>query len=844
MVRYARPVRRLASLTLTLLFSATVVRAQSVSLEAASIQQLAASMDAGTITSERLVALSLARMDAYDDKGPRINAVLARNPRALEQARALDLERKTKGKRSLLHGIPVVLKDNYDTRDLPTTGGSVLLEGSLPPDDAFLVKKLRDAGAVIIAKVNLSEFASGGAFSSLGGQTLNPHDLLRSPSGSSGGTGAAIAAVFATLGLGTDTGGSIRGPSTVNGIVGLKPTHGLLSRDGIIPLALSFDTGGPMARHVSDIAVVLGLLTGIDPADAATKKSDGRFDSDYTKYLDINALKGARIGIARDFLGQDAEVDWVVEASLTAMRAAGATIVDVRLPKWLLDAKGEFYTAVRYPEFPVQLQQYLATLGPSYPKTLSELSERADRLVSLRPDGSGPNATRWSLFKRELASGTITDARYTSVHEYALPLVTALLEGTFTANALDAIVYPTASRRPDLINAPLDLPGGGSASGMNLANLTGFPDLIVPAGFTTDRLPVGISFIGRAFTEGKLLGLGYAFEQITKARRLPVHTPQLPAESIPLAKASSGKSAKAPRKAVFILLDGIPADVVERVATPALDDIAAAGGYARAHVGGALGKATETPTISAPGYMSLLTSTWANKHNVRGNSNQSPNYAFWNIFRIVETADSTKQTAIFSTWLDNRTVLLGAGRPEAGNYRLDHASDGYERDTVAYPHDPASRYIMAIDERVATDAATYIAAKGPDLSWVYLQHTDDAAHAFGDSKESDAAVQQADQRVQRIWNAVKQRQALGEDWMIVVTTDHGRDPRTGKGHGGQSERERTTWITTNQAALSTRFTSGGASIVDIAPSLLQFLRVSPPASVAKEMEGVSFMRLP
>jgi amidase len=507
--------------------------AQPLELDSATIQQLAAAMDAGTVTSERLVQLGLARIDAYDDKGPRLNAVITLNPKALEQARALDAERKAKGRRSPLHGIPIVLKDNFDTADLPTTGGSVLLDGSIPPDDAFVVKRLRDAGVVILAKVNLSEFASGGAFSSLGGQTRNPHDPQRTPSGSSGGTGSAIAAGYATLGLGTDTGGSVRGPSTSNGIVGLKPTHGLLSRDGIIPLALSFDTGGPMARNVADVAVALGVMTGVDPADAATKKSEGRFESDYTKHLNAGALRGARIGIARDFMGQDAEVDWVVEASISAMKSAGATVVDVRFPRWLLDAKGEFYTAVRYPEFTVQIAEYLKALKPGFPKTLDEMIARADKVLSTRPDGSGPNAPRWNLFKRELASGSVDDYRYTAVRDHGLPLVRAILDGVLTSNKLDAMVYPTSSRRPEVINAPPDTPGGAAASGSNLANLSGFPDLIVPAGFTTDRLPVGISFVGPAFSEGKLIGLGYAFEQATKARRRPAHTPALPGETFP-----------------------------------------------------------------------------------------------------------------------------------------------------------------------------------------------------------------------------------------------------------------------------------------------------------------------
>lgn len=515
-----------------LVLASSAAFAQAVDLDSASIAQLAAAMDAGTLTSERLVQLSLARIEAYDDKGPKLNALITVNPKALEQARALDVERKAKGKRSPLHGIPVILKDNFDTFDLPTTGGSLLLEGSVPPDDAYVVKKLRDAGAVILAKANLSEFASGGAFSSLGGQSHNPHDLSRTPSGSSGGTGVSIASGYATLGMGTDTGGSVRGPSTANGIVGLKPTHGLLSRDGIIPLALSFDTGGPMARNVADVAVALGIMTGVDPADAATKKSEGRFDTDYTKYLKADALKGARIGIARDFMGQDAEVDWVIESALTAMRAAGATVVDVRFPKWLLDAKGEFYTAVRYPEFPVQIATYLATLKPGYPKTLAEMIEKSDKLSSTRADGAGPNPPRWTLFKREAASGSMQDYRYVSVHDFGLPMVRTILEGVITDNKLDAMVYPTSSRRPEMIAAPPDTPGGPAASGSNLANLSGFPDLIVPAGFTSDRLPVGISFVGPAFTEGKLLGLGYAFEQATKARRRPAFTPALPGETL------------------------------------------------------------------------------------------------------------------------------------------------------------------------------------------------------------------------------------------------------------------------------------------------------------------------
>lgn len=441
--------------------------------------------------------MCLARIAAYDRQGPSLHAVITLNPKAIETARALDAERRTKGRRSPLHGIPVVLKDNFDTFDMPTTGGSVLLQGSVPPDDAFVVKKLRDAGAIIVAKVNMSEFASAGTNSSLGGQSLNPHDLTRTPSGSSGGTGVAIAAEYAVVGLGTDTGGSVRGPSTSNGIVGLKPTHGLLSRDGIIPLALSFDTGGPMARSVYDIAAALGVMTGVDPADAATKKSEGRFDTDYTKFLKADALKGARIGIARDFLGADADVDWVVDAALDTMRKAGATVVDVRYPRWLLDAKGEFYNAVRYPEFTAQIEDYLATTGPKYPKTLDEMIARANRVTSVDADGRGPNPSRWTLFKREAASGTLDDYRYFAVRDFGMPMMRSVVEGIFATEKLDAIVYPTSPRRPGLIATPPETGApSGVASATNIANLTGFPDLIVPAGFTGDDLPVGLSFFG------------------------------------------------------------------------------------------------------------------------------------------------------------------------------------------------------------------------------------------------------------------------------------------------------------------------------------------------------------
>lgn len=510
------------------------VLADEVSLTDATIADLNAAMDAGTLTSEQLVKMFQARIAAYDKQGPAINAVLTLNDKALDEAKALDAERLSKGRRSPLHGIPILLKDNLDTKDMPTTAGSFLLKGSIPPDDAFLVKKLREAGAIIIAKVNMSEFASGGPLSSLGGATYNPHDTKRTPAGSSGGSGASVAAAFGMMALGTDTGGSVRGPSSANGIVGLKTTHGLLSRDGVIPLALSFDTVGPMARSVYDVATALGVMTGVDEADASTQKSVGKFHNDYTQFLDADALKGAKIGVARVFMGYDGEVDWVFEAALQSMRDAGAEVVDVEIPSWVMDVRGRLYRAIRYREFKAQIADYLATIGPEYPKSLDDIVARSMKLPSRLENGISPNPSRWRLMLSEQKGGELGDGEYKAVHEHGLKLVRAVLEGIMQDNSLDAIVYPTSTTRPSKIDPdprPSSGPGGG-VSPVSLANLSGFPDMIVPAGFTGMGLPVSISFLGTAFSEPKLLGLGYAFEQRTKAIRLPIHTPPLDGETI------------------------------------------------------------------------------------------------------------------------------------------------------------------------------------------------------------------------------------------------------------------------------------------------------------------------
>jgi len=520
--------------TLAALLLVANAAAETFDLTSATIADINKAFDAGALNSEQLVRLSLARIAAYDDAGPKLNAVMLINPDAIETARALDTERLEKGRRSPLHGIPVVLKDNIDTGDMPTTAGSFMLKGSIPPDDAFIVQQLRAAGAIILAKLNLSEFASGDAMNSLDGPIYNPHDPRRTPSGSSGGTGAAIAAAYAPVGLGTDTGGSVRGPSSANGIVGLKPTHGLLSRDGIIPLALSFDTAGPMARSVYDVAVALGVMTGVDAADAATSKSDGHFEKDYTQFLDTNALKGARIGVARDFMDSDEEVDWIMEAALEAMRDAGAEVVDVELPTWLLEVRGKFYRAIRYREFRAQIKDYLATTDKQYPKSLEDLVKQSKTLTSRREDGVIPNPGRWQLMLDEVESGELTDFDYIAVRDHALPLMRGVIGGLMEAEKLDAIVYPTSPMRPGRVDPDPDPDGapGSGGSPVILGNLTGFPDLIVPAGFTGRGLPVSISFMGPAFSEPQLLGLGYAFEQRTKVRRLPVTTPALEGETV------------------------------------------------------------------------------------------------------------------------------------------------------------------------------------------------------------------------------------------------------------------------------------------------------------------------
>ena len=292
------------------------------------------------------------------------------------------------------------------------------------------------------------------------------------------------------------------------------------------------------------------------------------------------------------------------------------------------------------------------------------------------------------------------------------------------------------------------------------------------------------------------------------------------------------------KKVVFIIADGIPADVLEKAKTPFLKQIAKDEGYKRAYVGGEKGGYSQTPTISAVGYNSLLTGTWVNKHNVWGNDIKEPDYHYPTIFRLLKEADASKKIAIFSTWLDNRTKLVGDSLPETGNIAIDYHADGFEKDTVNFPHDNQSRYIHQIDEKVTDSAEKCIRDNGPDLTWLYLEYTDDMGHRHGDGPEMKEAVGYVDQQVGRIWNAIQyRRDHYKEDWMIIVTTDHGRDSINGKGHGGQSERERTTWLVTNANELNRYYRDYTPAIVDMMPTIARFLGLAIPRDNQMEIDG-------
>lgn len=486
-------------------------------VETATIDEVHAALTAGRLTARGLVDAYLARIEAYDKQGPAVNAVLAVNPRARELADELDAKQRRRGLTGPLHAVPVLLKDNIETAGMPTTAGSICLTGHRPAADAFVAARLRAAGAIILAKVNLHEFAVWGeTASSHGGQTLNPYDLIRTPGGSSGGTGAGLAAGFGLAGLGTDTVNSIRSPASACGLVGVRPTLGLVSRAGIVPYSLTQDTAGPLARSAADAARVLAAIAGYDPADPATSWSYGRETA--TRPLDGRGLQGRRLGMVESFFGGDAvhrEVNDVIGTALTAMKEAGATLVSVAHPA--LDAnKLVAETSVHLHEFARDLDAYLAAPANALPvKSLAAI------FASGRYHPGIAASVRQALSLT--ATGTEYWRRLAAQSELRQTVMQLMAE-----HRLDALVYPHQKR--------LVVPVGEGQADRNgvLAAVTGFPAVTAPAGFSRPTataplgVPVGVEFFGRPWSEWLLLDLAHAFEQAAGVPRTsPVSTPPL-----------------------------------------------------------------------------------------------------------------------------------------------------------------------------------------------------------------------------------------------------------------------------------------------------------------------------
>jgi Asp-tRNA(Asn)/Glu-tRNA(Gln) amidotransferase A subunit family amidase len=504
-------------------------RADAFDVVDKTITELQAAMTDGTITSRRLVEIYLARIAAYDTQGPALNAIVVSSPDALAAADRLDAERKAGQVRGPLHGIPVLVKDNYETVEMPTSAGSIALAGFHPRADAFQVKKLRDAGAVILAKTNMHELAAGiFTAGSRFGQTRNPYDLDRNPGGSSGGTGAAIAANFAAAGMGSDTCGSIRIPAAHNNLVGLRGTHGLSSRSGIVPLSSTQDIGGPLARTITDLAIMLDGTVGPDPADAVTRDAAAHIPASYRERLRADALKGARIGVVRALFGsapEDQEVTAVVDRTLELLKKSGAELIDVVIPGLdeLLGASSLINS-----EFKFDLADYLARHPDAPVKSLGEVLDKGLHHRALEATFRARNAPE----KRE------TDQHRRAVirREALRTAVTAVLE----EHRLTALLYPTIRRKPARIG------DGQAGSTCQLSAHTGLPALGLPAGWTDDGLPVGMDLLGPAWSEPSLLALGFSIEQLAKLRRPPFSTPAL----------ENGKR-PAPRSTVLGLVDAV-----------------------------------------------------------------------------------------------------------------------------------------------------------------------------------------------------------------------------------------------------------------------------------------------
>ena len=492
-------------------------------LDELTVADLQRDMRSGRYPAASLTEKYLARIAEIDHQGPSLHSVIETNPDAIAIARALDEERRSKGPRGPLHGIPVLIKDNIDTADrMTTTAGSFALEGSIALRDSFVARRLREAGAVILGKTNLSEWAnyrsthSSSGWSGRGGQTRNPYILDRNPCGSSSGSGAAASANLCAIAVGTETDGSIVCPAALCGLVGIKPTVGLVSRAGIIPISATQDTAGPMCRTVADAAALLTALTGVDPRDPATAASAGKAE-DYTKYLDPRGLRGARIGVARKFFGYSREVDAVMEAAIGEMRRQGATMVDpADIP--MADEVGPLESIVLSYEFKDGLNKYLAGTRPDIKvRTLADVIAFNDKNREREMPYFGQE-----IFLKSQSRGPLTDKEYLDALAKCGRLSrTEGLDAVLKKNNLQAIIAPAGGPAwlTDLVTGDHDT--GGSSSP---AAVAGYPNVAVPAGFA-HGLPVGLSFFGAAWSEGVLIKLAYAFEQATKIRRKPGFLP-------------------------------------------------------------------------------------------------------------------------------------------------------------------------------------------------------------------------------------------------------------------------------------------------------------------------------
>jgi amidase len=506
--------------------AANPFRGKAFELEEATIAQLQSAMKSGKETAVSLVKKYLRRIDEIDRRGPTLRAVIEVNPDALAIARALDHERKKKGPRGPMHGIPVLIKDNLDTHDrMMTTAGSLALLGSIAPRDSFVAQKLREVGAVILGKTNLSEWAnyrgdhSTSGWSGRGGQTKNPYALDRNPSGSSSGSAVAVSANLCAVAIGTETDGSLISPAAVCGIVTLKPTVGLISRSGIIPISKSQDTAGPMARTVTDAAILLGALAGVDPRDEATASSRDNLHQDYTQFLDANGLNGARLGVARRFFRSAGISAKLLEDTLAAMKRLGAILIDPADDP-ALGRSGDAEGTVLSYEFKAGLNAYLAALGPGAPvHTLQEVIEFNERNKDRELRFFGQED-----FLKAQEKGPLTEKAYLDALERCRRMSRAEgIDAVLEKNQLDAIVAPAGGPpgETDLVYG--DRGVGGSSSP---AAVAGYPNITVPAGDILG-LPVGISFFGRAWSEPTLLKIAFAFEQGTKVRKPPKFWPTI-----------------------------------------------------------------------------------------------------------------------------------------------------------------------------------------------------------------------------------------------------------------------------------------------------------------------------